>query len=288
MPTPNTRRPRKPSSSGRCNPGTQSTCKSFWAPAAWPPWSIAARRIWPAIPGGRCMTSRLRMASRRWLRAWRPRRRRSSRSCSSRCSRSCRAAWRRRRRWTMPSVWSWRACCASKPVPAPRARPIYPMRPMRTHAAPTPVAAMPARPGRDWTPSWFAAPVALYLLLFQGYPLVQELYLSFTSTALLTPDQHVFVGLQNFIDLVTQEDFRQVLLITAIYTVVCVVAAIALGLGAALLLDAPFRGRGLARALVTIPWAAPPVAVALILVWIYNRQYRIFNHLPAAPPPSPP
>ncbi|MCW5259552.1 sugar ABC transporter permease [Verminephrobacter eiseniae] len=138
---------------------------------------------------------------------------------------------------------------------------------------------MPARPGRDWTPYWFAAPVALYLLLFQGYPLVQELYLSFTSTALLTPDQHVFVGLQNYIDLVTQEDFRQVLLITAIYTVVCVVAAIALGLGAALLLDAPFRGRGLARALVTIPWAAPPVAVALIFVWIYNGQYGIFNHL---------
>src|SRR6218665_221299 len=256
------------------------------------------------------MTSRLRMASRRWLRAWRPRRRRSSRSCSSRCSRSCRAAWRRRRRWTMPSVWSWRACCASKPVPAPPARPIHPMRPMRTHAAPSPVAALPARPGRDWTPYWFAAPVALYLLLFQGYPLVQELYLSFTSTALLTPEQHVFVGLQNYIDLVTQEDFRQVLLITAIYTVVCVVAAIALGLGAALLLDAPFRGRGLARALgtvpwaappvgvgggvlldavfggrglaralVTIPWAAPPVAVALIFVWIYNGQYGIFNHL---------
>src|SRR6218665_3067286 len=219
------------------------------------------------------MTTRPRMAFRRWLRAWRPRRRRSSRSCSSRCSRSCRAAWTRKRRWTMPSVWSWRACCASKPVHTP------PARPMRSHAAPSPVAAMPARPGRDWTPYWFAAPVALYLLLFQGYPLAQELYLSFTSTALLTPGQHVFVGMQNYIDLVTQEDFRQVLLITAIYTVVCVTAAIALGLGAALLLDAPFRGRGLARALVTIPWAAPPVAVALIFVWIYNGQYGIFNHL---------
>src|SRR6218665_293529 len=205
------------------------------------------------------MTTRLRMASRRWLRAWRPRRRRSSRSCSSRCSRSCRAAWRRRRRWTMPSVWSWGGCCASNPVPPPPARPMHPirpMRPMRPHAAPSPVAAMPARPGRDWTPYWFAAPVALYLLLFQGYPLVQELYLSFTSTALLTPDQHVFVGLQNYIDLVTQEDFRQVLLITAIYTVVCVVAAIALNLLATLLLYAPFSGRGLARESVTIPWDA--------------------------------
>ncbi|APW39688.1 sugar ABC transporter [Rhodoferax koreense] len=137
----------------------------------------------------------------------------------------------------------------------------------------------PRQPGRDWTPYWFAAPVAIYLLLFQGYPLAQELYLSFTSTSLLSPDQHTYVGLQNYVDLVTQDEFRHVLLITAVYTVVCVVLAIGLGLGAALLLDAPFRGRGLARALVTIPWAAPPVAVALIFIWIYNGQYGVFNHL---------
>jgi multiple sugar transport system permease protein len=151
------------------------------------------------------------------------------------------------------------------------------------HAAASSAGAVsPPRTDRDWTPYWFAAPVALYLLLFQGYPLVQELYLSFTSTALLSPGQHTYVGLQNYIDLVTQEEFRQVFLTTAIYTVVCVVAAIALGLGAALLLNAPFRGRGLARALVTIPWAAPPVAVALIFIWIYNGQYGIFNHLRGA------
>ena len=150
-------------------------------------------------------------------------------------------------------------------------------------AAPSPAGAAPTpRPTRDWTPYWFAAPVAVYLLLFQGYPLVQEFYLSFTSTALLSPGQHAYVGLQNYADLLTQQDFRKVLLVTLIYTCVCVVSAIGLGLGAALLLDAPFRGRGIARALVTIPWAAPPVAVALIFIWIYNGQYGIFNHLMAA------
>ncbi len=45
----------------------------------------------------------------------------------------------------------------------------------------------------------------------------------------------------------------------------------------ALLLDSPFRGRGLGRALVTIPWAAPPVAVALVFTWIFNAQYGVFN-----------
>jgi multiple sugar transport system permease protein len=133
--------------------------------------------------------------------------------------------------------------------------------------------------GSRWTPYLFVAPVVVYLLVFQGYPLLQEFYLSFTSTSLLTPRDHEFVGLQNYTDLPDTSDFYNVLLITAIYTVTCVVMAIGIGLGSALLLDKPFRGRGVARAAVTIPWAAPSVAVALIFTWIYNGQYGIFNHL---------
>lgn len=128
-----------------------------------------------------------------------------------------------------------------------------------------------------WTPYLFIGPLALYLLLFQFYPLVQELMLSFTSTSLLSPRDHTFVGLDNYRDLVEASDFHHVLLVTFVYTAACVVLAIGLGLAAALLLDAPFRGRGVARALVTIPWAAPPVAVALVFVWIFNAQYGVFN-----------
>ena len=131
--------------------------------------------------------------------------------------------------------------------------------------------------GSRWTPYVFVAPVAIYLLVFQGYPLLQELILSFTSTSLLSPADHAFVGARNYSDLIGTTDFNQVLLITAIYTVACVVLSIGLGLAAALLLNGPFPGRGVARAMVTIPWAAPPVAVALIFTWMLNAQYGIFN-----------
>ena len=131
--------------------------------------------------------------------------------------------------------------------------------------------------GSRWTPYLFVAPVAAYLLLFQGYPLVQEFVLSFTSTSLLSPAVHTFVGGQNYVDLIGTDDFLHSLLITAIYTVACVVLSIGLGLVAALLLNAPFPGRGVGRALVTVPWAAPPVAVALIFTWMLNAQYGIFN-----------
>jgi multiple sugar transport system permease protein len=143
--------------------------------------------------------------------------------------------------------------------------------------AATPTGQPPAR--IDWVPYLFVAPLVVYLLLFQGYPLLQELYLSFTSTSLLNPGKHQFVGLQNYRDLIGLADFHSVLWITAVYTVACVAMSIGIGLAAALLLDAPFRGRAVARSLVTIPWAAPSVAVSLIFIWIYNGQYGIANHV---------
>ena len=121
-------------------------------------------------------------------------------------------------------------------------------------------------------------PATLYLLVFQGYPLLRELMLSFTATSLLSPTQGQWVGLQNYADLWSDPDFHRVIFTTLLYTVACVASAIGLGLASALLLDGPFRGRGVARALVTVPWAAPPVAVALIFIWIYNAQYGVFGH----------
>ena len=133
--------------------------------------------------------------------------------------------------------------------------------------------------GSRWTPYVFAAPVAVYLMLFQGWPLVQEVLLSFTSTSLLSPQDRLPVGIENYQDLANQGDFLAALGVTAIYTVACVVLAVGIGLLTALLLNAPFRGRGVARALVTIPWAAPPVAVALIFSWMYNAQYGIWGRM---------
>ncbi|WP_342358808.1 sugar ABC transporter permease [Terrarubrum flagellatum] len=130
-----------------------------------------------------------------------------------------------------------------------------------------------------WTPYAFMAPVFFYLLFLDFIPLLNELYLSFTSTSLLTPANHIWVGLDNYRELFRNADFLHSIWITAIYTIACVVFAIGIGLIAALLLDAPFRGRAVARVLVTLPWAAPPVAVALIFTWIYNAQYGVFNYV---------
>lgn len=131
--------------------------------------------------------------------------------------------------------------------------------------------------GAGWVPWAFVGPAVLYLVVFQGYPLLQELRLSLTRTSLLTPTQGRNVGLDNFRDLFAEPDFRHTLFVTGLYVVVCVAGSIAAGLGTAVLLNEKFRGRGIGRSLVMVPWAAPPVAVALIATWMLNAQYGIVN-----------
>ncbi|WP_210507638.1 carbohydrate ABC transporter permease [Naasia sp. SYSU D00057] len=141
----------------------------------------------------------------------------------------------------------------------------------------------PARPGRRrtlesrWTPYLFLAPAALYILVFQGLPLLQEVWLSFTRTTLLNPTRSVWVGAENYLDIFTDPSFRQTLVTTLVYVVACVAGSVGLGLLVALLLNGRFPGRGVARALVTVPWAAPGIAVALIATWMFNAQYGILT-----------
>jgi multiple sugar transport system permease protein len=131
--------------------------------------------------------------------------------------------------------------------------------------------------GSRWTPYLFLAPAALFILIFQAIPLAQEVYLSFTRTTLLNPTRSTWVGLDNYVRIFTDASFHRTLLTTLVYVVACVVGAVGSGLVIALLLNSAFRARGVARALITVPWAAPGIAVALIATWMFNSQYGIVN-----------
>lgn len=135
----------------------------------------------------------------------------------------------------------------------------------------------PSPLGSKWTPYLFLTPAALFILVFQAVPLAQEVYLSFTRTTLLNPTRSQWVGFDNYVRIFGDDDFRRTLLTTFIYVIACVIGAVGSGLVVALLLNKGFRGRGMARALITVPWAAPGIAVALIATWMLNAQYGIVN-----------
>jgi multiple sugar transport system permease protein len=135
----------------------------------------------------------------------------------------------------------------------------------------------PSPMGSKWTPYLFLAPAAAFILVFQAVPLAQQVFLSFTRTTLLNPNRSEWVGFDNFVRIFNDDGFRNTLVVTAIYVIVCVVGTVCAGLAVALLLNQGIRGRGVARALITMPWAAPGIAVALIATWMLNAQYGIVN-----------
>lgn len=133
--------------------------------------------------------------------------------------------------------------------------------------------------GSRWTPYFFLLPAAAYILVFQAVPLLQEIYLSFTRTNLLNPTRSQWIGLENYAKVFASADFQQTLMTTLVYVLACVIGSVGAGLGVALLLNGRFPGRGIARALVTVPWAAPGIATALIATWMLNAQYGIITRV---------
>jgi multiple sugar transport system permease protein len=134
------------------------------------------------------------------------------------------------------------------------------------------------RPER-FAPYVFAAAAAVYLLFFTAGPLLEGLWLSFTDSKLLDPTGGEWIGGGNYEALFADPRFFATLGVTLFYSLATVAGSLILGTTGAVLLNERFRGRTAARAILTFPWAAPTVAVALIFVWIFNNEDGILNHL---------
>ena len=83
--------------------------------------------------------------------------------------------------------------------------------------------------------------------------------------------------LENFAGVLTSRGFIDALLTTVIYSVVGTALAIGLGLAAALIVRAPFRGRTLVRASMLLPYVTPVVAVTFVWSVMLNPNLGIVN-----------
>lgn len=107
-------------------------------------------------------------------------------------------------------------------------------------------------------------PAMLPVLLLSVYPLVRGITLGFTDArAGLNVDTH-FIGLENFRRLMENDLFWSSFRIGLIWTVSVTGLQFVAALGLALLLNADLKLRGVARTLALIPWAMPPVVVAIM------------------------
>src|SRR4051812_5285160 len=108
---------------------------------------------------------------------------------------------------------------------------------------------------RAATPYGFLLPALVLTALVILFPVVQTIWYSVQDYILYAPDDARFIGFRNFAAAFRDEVFWISLGHSAVWVGGIVFAQFVLGLGTALLLNQSFWWRGLARALVIIPWA---------------------------------
>jgi trehalose/maltose transport system permease protein len=110
-------------------------------------------------------------------------------------------------------------------------------------------------------------------------PLAQTVYLSFTNDRLADLRPAEWVGLDNYRRLLDDEDFRSAIWVTVRFTLITLVFEFLLGLMIALVVNSNFKGRGMMRAAMLVPWAIPTVISARMWAWMYNDIYGVFNDI---------
>jgi multiple sugar transport system permease protein len=133
------------------------------------------------------------------------------------------------------------------------------------------------RRGVSLVPYLFVGAAALYLILFTAVPMLRGLWFSFTDSTLLNPAGGSFVGGDNYTEVLSEERFWASVGTTLLYTAATVIGSIALGTIAALAINERIPGRAFFRAILTVPWAVPSVAVVLVFIWIYNVESGVAN-----------
>ena len=136
----------------------------------------------------------------------------------------------------------------------------------------------------------FLAPATIALCAVAGWPLARTIAFSFTDARLGHLQGAHWVGLRNYFAAIRLDSGRiihggvladpgwwRAVANTLGFAVVSVTIESVLGMAIALALNAKFRGRGLMRAAILIPWAIPTIVSARMWSWMLNDQFGIVN-----------
>lgn len=122
------------------------------------------------------------------------------------------------------------------------------------------------------------APALAVVALVALYPLGQTIYQSFTNQQFLAGIEPTkFVGLSNYRYLIHDSIFRNSVVVTVKFTVITVFFEFLLGMVIALVVNSNFKGRGVMRAVMLVPWAIPTVVSAQMWKWMYDDTFGVIN-----------
>ncbi|HWV48795.1 MAG TPA: sugar ABC transporter permease [Microbacterium sp.] len=125
----------------------------------------------------------------------------------------------------------------------------------------------------------FVAPAALYILLFFGYPVVKNLTMSlqeYTTKTFFTGEAP-WVGLQNYITVVSSNLFWPAMGNTALFTIGSIAGQFVIGLALAVFFHHRFPLSGFLRAMLLLPWLLPLIVASATWRSIMDQDSGILN-----------
>ncbi|HEU0204760.1 MAG TPA: sugar ABC transporter permease, partial [Burkholderiaceae bacterium] len=131
----------------------------------------------------------------------------------------------------------------------------------------------------------FLSPMLVVLALVAAWPLLRTIWFGFTDANLSAIGEWKFIALENYLaryddewaGLLVDPDWWNAVYNTIWFTIVSVTLETVLGMIVALVLHSAFKGRGLVRAAVLIPWAIPTIVSAKMWSWMLNDQFGVIN-----------
>src|SRR5215472_17275319 len=130
------------------------------------------------------------------------------------------------------------------------------------------------RPG----PFVFLLPALASIGAVAIYPVLLGLWLSLRDTTLASPTD-TFIGFGNYRQIVFDSQFWNAWIHTMQFTTTSTLLETLFGLMIALVLSERFRGRGIVRAAMLVPWAIPTVVTSKMFGWLFDGQNGIVNYL---------
>ncbi|MEJ5920036.1 MULTISPECIES: carbohydrate ABC transporter permease [unclassified Corynebacterium] len=109
---------------------------------------------------------------------------------------------------------------------------------------------------------WLVAPSIILMLAVTAYPIIYAVWLSMQRYDLRFPEDREFVGLSNYVSVLTSSYWWEALWVTVFITVVSVIIEFILGLAIAMVMHRAIFGRGIIRTVVLIPYGIVTVAAA--------------------------
>ena len=124
----------------------------------------------------------------------------------------------------------------------------------------------------------FILPSLVLIVAFTFIPIVYGFLISFTRWDMMSPERK-FVGVENYANLLSSDEFWHSLFVTIYYLVGTIPFTMALGLMLALALNRSFRGVAFFRLVFYSPLVASTVAVGVVWLWMYDPINGIINYL---------